>query len=113
MWVYKPPLYLLPSSSAGEALCEAPDDSPDAPSQPPLSATFTSLPSEVRAAFWLPPTAGFEDTPVIRRLLLRLLLFQQQSLMRANGSLYIWNTKLLRLSVGLDQSAFSTTGSGA
>ncbi|KAI4821350.1 hypothetical protein KUCAC02_029285, partial [Chaenocephalus aceratus] len=30
---------------AGEGLCSAPDDTPDAPAQPPLSATFTSLPS--------------------------------------------------------------------
>lgn len=35
---------LLPSSPAGEGLCKAPDDTPDAPTQQPLSATFTSLP---------------------------------------------------------------------
>lgn len=35
---------LLPSSPAGEGLCKAPDDTPDAPTQQPLSDTFTSLP---------------------------------------------------------------------
>lgn len=35
---------ILPSSPAGEGLCKTPDDTPDAPTQQPLLATFTSLP---------------------------------------------------------------------
>lgn len=42
-------LSLLPSSPAGEGLCSAPDDTPDAPALPPLLVTFTSLPSGQRS----------------------------------------------------------------